>query len=348
VAAAGELVLAGGRLASAAGGGLTNNGLVRGDGTIAAPVTNTNLGEIRIGTGDALVMRSVLSNSGLIDIHDGELEVLGTATNLLDIDIRNGILRMQNGITNTNGSQLSILGGDVDVFGTFVNSAGAQVVIGGEAHTAFHDTFTNNGALLVTPGSELLTLENLSFSGSGSLAVQLAGVQPDGFGQLQVGSTATLAGTLDVQLVEGYEPEIGDSFQIVTAGVGRSGFFTNELLPSLDTGLGWDIQYNPNSVVLSVVSAAGLIGDYNDDGIVDTADYAVWRKFNNTSTTLPNVATSGQVDDQDYNVWRAQFSQTNGGGASAGDLVPEPGELGMALTLLFANVLWRRAAAERV
>lgn len=344
VAAAGELRLDGGRLESDAGSGLTNNGLVRGGGTIAAAVSNTNLGEIRIESGDALVMHNTLTNSGLIDVDRGELEVFGATTNNLDIDIRDGILRFQGGITNSSTSQLAIVGGDVDVFGTITNVLGGQVVVGGEAHAAFHDTFTNNGSLLVTPGAELLTLENLSFSGSGSFAVQLAEVQLDGFGQVQVGDTATLAGTLQVELVEGYQPAAGDSFQIITAGVGRNGFFSNEVLPLLDGGLDWDIQYNPNSVVLSVVSTS-LIGDYNDDGIVDAADYVVWRKFDNTSATLPNDETPGIVDNDDYNAWRENFGAVAGGaggGNSATGSVPEPSSAFLAGTAVVALALRRR------
>jgi hypothetical protein len=332
----------GGRLESDAGSGLTNNGLVRGGGTIAAAVSNTNLGEIRIEPGDALVMQSTLNNSGLIDIHDGELEVFGTTTNNLDIDIRDGVLRFQGGITNSSTSQLAIVGGIVDVFGTITNVLGGQVVVGGEALAAFHDTFTNNGSLLITPGSELLTLENLSFSGSGSYAVQLADVQPDGFGQVQVGDTATLAGTLKVELVEGYEPATGDSFQILTAGGGRSGFFANEMLPTLSSGLDWEVQYNPNSVVLSVVAAPELIGDYNANGIVDAADYVMWRKFNNTSTTLPNDSTPGLVNGLDYTAWRENFGESGGAGGGESAAIPEPSSAILALAAVVALSLRRR------
>jgi T5SS/PEP-CTERM-associated repeat protein len=315
VGTAGELVMDGGRIQSPTGSGLTNNGLVRGGGNIAANVNNTATGEFRIEPGDYMVTHNIFSNAGLVDVQYGELEVFGATTNSGDIDLRGGILRMQNGLSNNAGSQLAIVGGEVDVFGNFINNAGATLVVGGESHAAFHDLFTNNGSLLVTPGSELLTLENLDLNGSGSLTVQLAGSDADGFGRVQTANAANISGTLQVELSGSFAPQAGDSFEIVTAGAARNGVFTTEVLPPLGGGLGWDVIYNPQSVVLSVVGS-GLPGDYTNDGIVDAADYVMWRKLNGGSTPLPNDSTPGSVDDQDHDQWRESFGHTAGAGVS--------------------------------
>ena len=57
---------------------------------------------------------------------------------------------------------------------------------------------------------------------------------------------------------------------------------------------------------------AGLPGDFNLDGTVDTGDYVVWRK------------TDGTQDG--YDTWRVHFGQTAGSGADANTTaaVPEP------------------------
>ncbi len=50
--------------------------------------------------------------------------------------------------------------------------------------------------------------------------------------------------------------------------------------------------------------------DFNSDGIVDTADVVVWRKFNNTSVepgTRGDANHDGMVNDADYQIWRAQY-----------------------------------------
>ena len=51
-------------------------------------------------------------------------------------------------------------------------------------------------------------------------------------------------------------------------------------------------------------------GDYNDNGIVDLADYIVWRHNLNFNVFLPNDVTPGHVDQSDYDVWRAHYGET--------------------------------------
>lgn len=67
-------------------------------------------------------------------------------------------------------------------------------------------------------------------------------------------------------------------------------------------------------------------GDYNDDGVVNAADFVVWRNYLNTSTTLPNDTTPGMVTQADYEVWVTNFGATGGAGsgASGSAAVPEP------------------------
>jgi hypothetical protein len=86
-------------------------------------------------------------------------------------------------------------------------------------------------------------------------------------------------------------------------------------------------------------------GDYNNDGIVNAADYVVWRK-SGPNATLPNDSTPGTVSAADYTVWRANFGQTAGpsgpstlitgfvryvtSGLGSGSAVPEPASIFLA------------------
>lgn len=68
----------------------------------------------------------------------------------------------------------------------------------------------------------------------------------------------------------------------------------------------------------------GIASDYNDNGVVDAADYVLWRDHLNQATSIPNDITPGTVTAQDYVEWRQRFGKTSaefGGGAS----IPEPG-----------------------
>jgi hypothetical protein len=85
-----------------------------------------------------------------------------------------------------------------------------------------------------------------------------------------------------------------------------------------------------------------LFGDYNQNGIVDAADFTVWRDKLGQSILLPNDSTPGTVTHADYAVWRAHFGQTVGGGAAAGvtALIPEP-ETFVMLILAAFGTRWR-------
>ncbi len=75
-------------------------------------------------------------------------------------------------------------------------------------------------------------------------------------------------------------------------------------------------------------------GDFNDDGVVDAADYVVWRDHLGQAESLPNDTTPGVTTD-DYNVWKAHFGETAANAASAAG-VPEPSTQAM---LLFGSCL---------
>jgi hypothetical protein len=104
---------------------------------------------------------------------------------------------------------------------------------------------------------------------------------------------------------------------------------------------------------ISIVSA-GVPGDYNSNGIVDAADYVVWRDRLGSTTTLPNEVsgvTPGSVTNEDYTAWRARLGRTSGSGAAgvlgAAAAVPEPSSWVAAGLLLALFAAGTRAAVLR-
>ncbi len=74
------------------------------------------------------------------------------------------------------------------------------------------------------------------------------------------------------------------------------------------------------------------VGDYNDNYVVDAADYTVWRDNLGQSVSLPNedpaASTPGVVDTEDYDKWKENFGAEGGGPdpevmAQIGDIVAQ-------------------------
>ena len=70
------------------------------------------------------------------------------------------------------------------------------------------------------------------------------------FDQLTVTGTASLAGTLNVTLINAFEPSVGDSFLILDGTT--TGSFDTQNLPALPAGLVWEVDIA--SVTLNVVT----------------------------------------------------------------------------------------------
>ena len=137
----------------------------------------------------------------------------------------------------------------------------------------------NNSPAVVTFGN------NVAWQSSTGLQIEFrrchAGSRYD---QIQVAGDATLAGTLDVDLINGFTPAANSSFTLMTYG-SRSGTFDSVLLPSLPTGLGWSFAYGPTSVSLSVISTTPP-GDIDLDGDVDRGRGRVVRHYGRTTASV--------------------------------------------------------------
>jgi hypothetical protein len=293
-------------------------------------------------------MNGTFTNAGLANLDGGELEVIGGASNQGDIDARDAVLRFGGGLNNTAAAQLAVTGGDVDVHGAVINAIGAQIVVGAEANAVFHDPVTNNGQLFVMPGSNLLLLENLSFAATSSLTLQLGGTDlASETPAVEVGGAATLSGSLAVQLAGGFEPELGDSFQVLSAAGGRSGLFAASTLPALNPGLAWDLVYSPTS--LTLVVGPGASADFDFDNDVDSADFAEWRVGFGASSGASqgdgDADGDGDVDGADFLAWQQQFG-ANVNSAAAGAAVPEPASWA-PLAAAFAGILAQARAIRR-
>lgn len=181
---------------------------------------------------------------------------------------------------------------------------------------------------------------DVTFGAAATLEIEIAGITPGtGYDQVKVAGELTLGGTLKV-LLTGLTPAAGQSFDILDWG-SRVGTFSTLNLPALN-GLSWNTSQLYTTGVLNIVTFAGVVGDYNNNGAVDAADYVVWRENVGTTNSLPNDPTGGTIGNTQYNTWRANFGQTaagSGASATAGlpsIALPEPTTILMCFTAAIA------------
>jgi hypothetical protein len=83
-------------------------------------------------------------------------------------------------------------------------------------------------------------------------------------------------------------------------------------------------------------------GDYNENGVVDAADYVDWRKTLGQPATPAGSGADGDadgtIDQDDYTFWAARFGNTvpGSGGGAVSTAVPEPASLVLLTTGLLA------------
>jgi hypothetical protein len=96
----------------------------------------------------------------------------------------------------------------------------------------------------------------------------------------------------------------------------------------------------------------GVPGDFNGNGIVDTADYTVWRDtLGRTGAGLKADGNgNGMIDAGDYGVWQSNFGHTagSGAGASANPAVPEPATFVLLISAVTGSCIRRHRIVMQV
>jgi len=270
-------------------------------------------------------------DTDLLTIDDGGVLELIEETAIAEIDVDaeigtagtlrgRGIVRFGT-VGTADGTQ--VLNND----GTIAVYLSSGIVTGGrtltlEAGAVVDVGVENRGRLNVDSGVGTAEVSAFSQTISGRLIVDIGGAAPGEFDRLNVTTLATLGGKIDVRLVDlgggAFVPSAGQSFLVLSAGSSIGGTrFDAEILPEIGGGLFFDLFYDTSKVVVEVV---GVPGDYNFNGVVDAADYTVWRNTLGQSGTglAADGDGNGAVNNLDYNVWKTNFGSTAAGGTGAG------------------------------
>jgi hypothetical protein len=179
--------------------------------------------------------------------------------------------------------------------------------------------------LVITTGTPNNTVSidgNLTLAGTGTLELDVSAFD---FTALDVSGSASLAGTLSVNLLNGFMPEEGTNYAFLTADGGITNAGLTFDLPTLTGGLSWDTSDFFATGILSVVTA-GLTGDFDNDGDVDGRDFLVWQRGGS-----PNALNAGDLAD-----WQANYGAA-GPLVASSVTVPEP--MGCVLIVVLSLAL---------
>lgn len=246
-----------------------------------------------------------------------------------------------NGTVNVKGGKLKITGPvlktDPNATPTVNLTGGVLEITPRTAGTATWQTsFANTGSELnlnpntiqqvtISTTSGSATISEFAMS-SGSWDVEIgSNVTASGADRFIVNGSGTASltgGTLNISRINGYSPTINDTLTILQGGGGAS---LTAAAVTLAGDPGWSLISNATQIQLKYLGAVGVSGDYNNNGVVDAADYVLWRN----GGPLQNDPTPG-VQASDYTYWRSRFGATAGAGAGVSanvSAVPEPSSL---------------------
>jgi len=288
--------------------------------------TFTVLGQLQLASAQPAEGQTEIGTpNGFYNMSGGQLNLPITA--FLGVD-GNGAFRQSGGLVESNDSiviaseatanfSYELSGGTLDlnrqaIFmgdgnGTFEFTGGR---LDGTAYLNF--SLTQTGGVLATgsvPDDMITQIDgDFNISGDGAIEIQIGGFDPiSQHDVIFVVGAATLGGSVNVSFVNGFSPQVGDAFEVLFSELGSiTGEFDSLSFPALP-GLDGRLIYDGPSVFLEVIEdTGGLLGDTNDDGVVDIVDLNNVRN-NFGSVGLGDTDGNGTVDITDLNNVRNNF-----------------------------------------
>jgi Bacterial Ig-like domain (group 3) len=246
--------------------------------------TFTNGGSLEktAGTGSSIVNNGItFSNTGTVSVQSGTLNLEDGGQSIISGTLAAGTWTVAAGTTLDLGGSITTLATTVTLQGpgavfsalaplNTISTAGDLDIAGGGSFTTAGN-LDNAGTISLGPGALTVT-GGYTQASTGTFDEGIGGITPaTQFGQINVTSAATLNGTLDIRLLNSFEPSLEQTFAIVSSH-SESGKFSTVTTPTISTS----VTFQPPSYAAAGVSLATI------------------KNSSTTVTSSVNPATVGQ------------------------------------------------------
>ncbi|MGO9921995.1 MAG: carboxypeptidase regulatory-like domain-containing protein [Isosphaeraceae bacterium] len=234
-------------------------------------IDNAGTIEKTAGTGTSIIQADgTLTNTGTIEADSGTISLSATIAQVSSSTLTGGTWNALGGSTiqfptgtslTTNQASVTLSGAGAGILAltSLTSNTGSLTVTGG-ATLATAGNLSNTGTVTVGPASTLTVNGNYTQGSASTLDIQLGGSPASGqFGQVAVRGSAALGGTLQSELVNGYAPNTGDSFRIVSFASATGSFAATDT-PLYHGGNLLQAVTNPTNIIFTAAaSVANLV-----------------------------------------------------------------------------------------
>jgi hypothetical protein len=286
--------------------------------------------------------------------HAGQLVIAPSEGDMAQLKVTGGWLMVHDALviggTSTASGSLHLSGGTLVTPVLAKGDSGAFHFTGGMLRAGIVDfDLVNSGGTLSKWSSSGITTVNgdLQIS-SGAIQIDLSA--PTSFDHFIVNGDVVLGGELRLVMQNGFIPTTDHAFTIIS-GQNFSGQFVNVTSDGrvyTANGSGsFLLTIDRTRVTLSHFRQS-IAGDFNDDGVVDAADYVLWRRNHNTVNGLPNDPIGGHITVAQYVLWRTNFGRSTNDTTTLDAMnLPEPSITIVSGLSIILSAIWICSAPKR-
>ena len=236
--------------------------VVEGEIIINGPAIFVNFLDATMNVNGSITINKTMYNQGMLTIN-GDMFITDLFLNFEDIQ-NNGTIHSNGGVMNSSGAIINS-GTYIDNAGFFEQGTTSHEGVWEGTADHMNDDFIGNGGILSPNGSDAIG-DYTFFSdvvGDVNLYLELSdvgdpGIDYDNIVCLNQAYVDNFG--LEVSLIDGFNPQIGDSFILLTADSGIVGDLSDPMgnLPDLDAGLEWAYANDGNAISITVQSALAI------------------------------------------------------------------------------------------